>query len=71
MGFVVRSCLPKITHRLGADMFILKRPLDDILGGWEPLPGDTLSPKRVTVMDAFIPRLPNLPIISVGENQYD
>jgi hypothetical protein len=50
MGFVVRSCLPKITCHPSADMFI---PLDDLLGGWTSPPRDTLNPKRVTVMDVF------------------
>jgi hypothetical protein len=37
MHFVVRSCLPKISHRLGY-MSVSKHPLDDILDGWMPTP---------------------------------
>jgi hypothetical protein len=46
--FVFRSCLPKITHRLGADLYVFNRPVDEILAGWSPAQGiDVLTPKRV------------------------
>ena len=49
MIFVIRSCLPKITHRLRADRYTFRRSLDDILDGWLPGPNDTLAPKKVRV----------------------
>ncbi len=45
--FVTRSCLPQITLRLNADLYIFRWPLDDILDGWLPGPRDTLAPKQV------------------------
>jgi hypothetical protein len=49
---VLRSCLPKITHPLQADLYVFKRPLYDILDGWSPGPGDTLAPERVRVKES-------------------
>jgi hypothetical protein len=53
MSFVIRSCLPKIQHRLGADVFVFQCPLDDILDGWVPEPGETLAPKQVLLGPAY------------------
>ena len=53
MVFVVRSCLPKITQCLGADLCSFRRPLEVILDGWLPVPGDVLAPKQVRVKKSY------------------
>ena len=53
LHFVIRSCLPKISHRLEADRYVFERPLDDILDGWVPVPGETLPFMRVLLGDGY------------------
>ncbi|KAF9517751.1 hypothetical protein BS47DRAFT_438953 [Hydnum rufescens UP504] len=48
-AFIVRSCLLRITHRLHADLYAFKHPLDEILDGWIPHPGEFLPSKQVHV----------------------
>ncbi len=73
MIFVIRSCLPKITHRLRADLYAFGRPLDDILDGWLPGPNDTLAPKQVHMGNPYGLLRPHLAGARVvgEENRYE
>jgi hypothetical protein len=72
--FVIRSCLPKITHRLGADHYTFNRPVEDILNGWSPTdPNDALTPKRVDLKSNFPilrPLLANV-LVAGTEDEYE
>jgi hypothetical protein len=72
LKFVVRSCLPKITHRLAADRYVFKRPLEDILEGWTPGSRDTFASKQVFVKKIHRILLPHLASCSIAgqEDQY-
>ena len=56
MTFIVSSCLPEITHRLRADLFVFNHPLNDILDEWSPKPEDHLNPTRVRIHEVHILR---------------
>ncbi len=73
MILVIRSCLPKITHRLKADRYTFRRPLDEILDGWLPGPDDCLAPKQVYVGNAYTVlqrRLANARVVG-SEDRYE
>src|SRR5258708_16347802 len=73
MIFVICSCLPKITHRLRADLYAFGCPLDDILDGWLPGPNDTVTPKQVHVGDPYAKLRPHLASARVvgSEDRYE
>ncbi|KAF9507363.1 hypothetical protein BS47DRAFT_1398707 [Hydnum rufescens UP504] len=64
--FVLRSCLAKIAHRLDADQYQFRRPLEEILGDWRLLPGETFEPKQVLVPEPHRQSLLNRPASMIG-----
>jgi hypothetical protein len=72
--FVFRSCLPEITHRLGADLYAFNHPVEEILNGWSPIePIDVLTPKRVHLKSDYPilrPLLANV-LVAGTDNQYE
>ena len=72
-NFVIRSCLPKITHRLGANLYVFMRSLEDNMDGWSPGLNDTQVSKQVRAGKSYTNLLAHLASARVvgEEDQYD